>query len=92
MDQRCFFNVHERWPKTPRTLSWQGSKPLGIVWLNDSGDIALVTVLYSKDTVTIPVSILHTEKESLEHSKGEHRLLEARNFSFKQWGGGQVTF
>ena len=84
--------LHERWSKKPRTLSWWGSKPLGIVWLNAFGDIALVTVLYSKDTVTIPVSILHTEKESLEHSKGEHRLLEARNFSFKQWGGGQVTF
>ena len=81
MDQRCFFNVHERWSKKPRTLSWRGSKPLGIVWLNASGDIALVTVLYSNDTFTVPVSIPHTEKESLEHSMGEHRLLEARSFS-----------
>ena len=64
MDQRCFFNVHERWCKKPRTLSWWRSKPLGIVWLNASGDIALVTVIYSNDTFTVPISIPHTEKVS----------------------------
>ena len=41
-----------------------GSKPLVTVWLNASGDTVLVTVLYSNDRFTVPISIPHTEKVS----------------------------